>query len=215
MDIELKKYIDENIKTNYEKFDDAHNVSHYNFVTNNCVKYSNKLIEKGIDIDLDIAFIVGAYHDIGLIYGRENHALSSGKIVRNDNMLKKYYSEEDIEIMAQAVEDHSSHLSYTPRNIYGKIVADSDRNNSKYLVFSRPIKYALKNEKELSKEEHINRVYNFVQNKFGRNGFVKYYLDIEDTRKAQSEVWELLDNEKLCKAYIEGLFDEITNGEFL
>jgi len=214
MDKELKKYINETIKSKYKTFDKAHNISHYNFVTKNCINYAKHLIEKGENIDLDIAYIVGAYHDIGLINGRENHAKSSGDFVRCDNVLKQYFNEDTIEIIAQAVEDHSSHLTYTPRNIYGKIVADADRNNSKFLVFSRPIKYGLKHENHLSKQEHIERVYNFVQNKFGKNGYVKYHLDIEETKKEQLAVWELLDNEKLCKTYIEGLFDEITKGKY-
>ena len=215
MDKELKEYIKNEIKSKYKNFDKGHNIAHFNFVTKNCVNYGKQLIDKGEKVDLDIAYIVGAYHDIGITMGREGHALSSGKILRKDKMLKNFYSEEIIEMMAQAVEDHSSHLSYEPRNIYGKIVADADRNNTKYLVFSRPIKYGLKNEqKGMSKEWHINRVYNFVNSKFGRNGYVKYHLDIPDTKKEQNEVWQLLDDEKKCKLYIEGLFDEITKGKY-
>lgn len=215
MDKELKEYIKNEIKSKYKNFDKGHNIAHFNFVTKNCVNYGKQLIDKGEKVDLDIAYIVGAYHDIGITMGREGHALSSGKILRKDKMLKNFYSEEIIEMMAQAVEDHSSHLSYKPRNIYGKIVADADRNNTKYLVFSRPIKYGLKNEqKGMSKEWHINRVYNFVNSKFGRNGYVKYQLDIPDTKKEQNEVWQLLDDEKKCKLYIEGLFDEITKGKY-
>ena len=215
MDKELKEYIKNEIKSKYKNFDKGHNIAHFIFVTKNCVNYGKQLIDKGEKVDLDIAYIVGAYHDIGITMGREGHALSSGKILRNDKMLKKYYSEEIIEMMAQAVEDHSSHLSYEPRNIYGKIVADADRNNTKYLVFSRPIKYGLKNEqKGMSKEWYINRVYNFVNSKFGRNGYVKYQLDIPDTKKEQNKVWQLLDDEKKCKLYIEGLFDEITKGKY-
>lgn len=215
MDKELKEYIKNEIKSKYKNFDKGHNIAHFNFVTKNCVNYGKQLIDKGEKVDLDIAYIVGVYHDIGITMGREGHALSSGKILRKDKMLKNFYSEEIIEMMAQAVEDHSSHLSYEPRNIYGKIVADADRNNTKYLVFSRPIKYGLKNEqKGMSKEWHINRVYNFVNSKFGRNGYVKYHLDIPDTKKEQNEVWQLLDDEKKCKLYIEGLFDEITKGKY-
>lgn len=215
MDKELKEYIKNEIKSKYKNFDKGHNIAHFNFVTKNCVNYGKQLIDKGEKVDLDIAYIVGAYHDIGITMGREGHALSSGKILRKDKMLKNFYSEEIIEMMAQAVEDHSSHLSYEPRNIYGKIVADADRNNTKYLVFSRPIKYGLKNEqKGMSKEWHINRVYNFVNSKFGRNGYVKYQLDIPDTKKEQNEVWQLLDDEKKYKLYIEGLFDEITKGKY-
>lgn len=214
MDKKLKDYITLNIKTKYKGFDRGHNVSHFNFVTNNCINYSKQLIKRGENVDIDIAYIVGAYHDIGLIYGRENHAISSGKIVRSDEMLKKYYSDETIEIIAQAVEDHSSHLDQKPRSIYGKIVADADRNNTKYLVFSRPIKYILNQKTSLTKQEHLERVYNFVQNKFGKNGYVKYWLDISDTQKEQEEVWNLLENREKCLAYIEGLFDEITKNKY-
>jgi len=214
MDKNLKKYIVNNIKPSYKSFDKGHNINHFNFVTKNCIEYGKEMIKKGFNIDLDIAYIVGAYHDIGLLEGRENHAKSSANIVRQDKELARYYSPEIINIIAEAVEDHSSHLSYEPRSIYGKIVADADRNNSKYLVFSRPIKYGLTHEKYRDKQGHINRVYEFVNQKFGRNGYVKYWLNITQTTKEQNEVWQLLDNETECKAYIAGLFDEITKGKY-
>ena len=81
-------------------------------------------------------------------------------------------------------------------------------------MFSRPIKYGLAHEKGNTKAEHIQRVYEFVHNKFGRNGYVKYWLDIDDTKREQQKLFALLDDEKACKAYIEGLFDEITKGKF-
>ena len=165
----LKEYITGNIKSKYKGFDKAHNVAHYNFVTKNCVEYGSELIKQGYDVDLEIAYVVGAYHDIGIINGREGHAKSSGIIVRNDLRLKEFYDENTIEMIAQAVEDHSSHLGYEPRSIYGKIVADADRNNTLYLVFSRPVKYGLKNEKEYDRSNQIDRVYDFVNNKFGIN----------------------------------------------
>ena len=137
---DLLGYITSEIKSKYKGFDKAHSTNHFNFVTSNCVEYGKELIKQGYAIDLEIAYVVGAFHDIGIVNGRENHALSSGVIVRNDSKLKEFYDEETVELIAQAVEDHSSHLTYEPRSIYGKIVADADRNNSLYLVFSRPIK---------------------------------------------------------------------------
>lgn len=210
---EVKNYINSKIKPAYKTFDKAHSISHFNFVTNNCVEYGRELIKKGIDVNLEIAYVVGALHDIGISKGREGHAKSSGEIVRNDTNLKQFYSDDEIEMIAQAVEDHSSHLEYEPRSIYGKIVADADRNNSMYLVFSRPVKYGIKNEKDKDRAAHIDRVYEFVQNKFGRSGYVKYWLDISNRRKEQQQVWELLDDELACKNYIAGIFDEVTKGK--
>lgn len=213
MDKNLKSYIIKNIKSKYKTFDKGHNISHFNFVTRNCLNYAEQLIKKGYEVDKDIAYIVGAYHDIGLISGRENHALTSGSIVRQDEMLKKYFTADIVEMIAQAVEDHSSHLTYEPRSMYGKIVADADRNNTLYLVFSRPVKYGLKHESHLDRQGQIDRVYNFVLEKFGRDGYVRYWLDIEETKKEQNAVWELLDDEIRCKCYIAGILDECTKNK--
>ena len=210
---EIKEHILKNVKPLYKNFDKAHNVSHFNFVTKNCVDYGKELVLQGEKVDLEIAYVVGAYHDIGILNGRDGHAKSSGAYVRSDEFLKSVYPAETIELIAEAVEDHSSHLEYEPRSIYGKIVADADRNNTCYLVFSRPIKYGLKNEKHLDRNGQIERVYEFVKNKFGRNGYVKYHLNISATTKEQQKVWTLLDDEKNCKAYIAGILDECTKGK--
>jgi uncharacterized protein len=213
MDKELKDYINKEIKSKYKSFDKAHNISHFNFVTKNCLEYGKELIAKGIKIDLDIAYIVGAYHDIGLIKGRENHATYSSEFVLSDKMLAKYYDAKTIKMIADAVKDHSSHLSYEPRNIYGKLVADADRNNTCYLVFSRPLKYNIENFKGLTKYEHIEQTYEFVKAKFGRNGYVKYYLNLESSKKEQQQVFYLIDNPTLAKAYLEGIYDEFTKNK--
>lgn len=209
----VAEYIKNRIKPMYKTFDKAHNLTHFNFVTKNCVEYAKELIKKGEIIDLEIAYLVGALHDVGIAKGREGHAKSSGAFVRSDNKLKEFYDEQTIEVIAQAVEDHSSHLEYEPRSVYGKIVADADRNNSLFLVFSRPVKYGLKNEAHLDREEQINRVYEFVKSKFGRNGYVKYWLNISQTIKEQQKVWDLLDKPLECKAYIAGILDEVTKGK--
>lgn len=211
---ELLDYINTEIRNKYKTFDKAHNLSHFKFVTENCVNYGKELINRGENINLEIAYTVGAFHDIGIMKGREGHAKSSGEIVRKDKKLRNFFDKDTIEMIAQAVEDHSSHLDYTPRSIYGKIVADADRNNSLYLVFSRPVKYGLRNESQYCREEQINRVYAFVQNKFGRNGYVRYWLDIPQTTKEQNMVWSLLDNEQVCKGYIAGIIDEVSKGKY-
>ena len=84
---DLLEYIKCEIKPMYKNFDKAHNLSHFKFVTENCVNYGKALIEKGENVDLEIAYIVGALHDIGISKGREGHAKSSGEIVRKDKKL--------------------------------------------------------------------------------------------------------------------------------
>lgn len=208
---EVLDFVRSEVKPLYKTFDKAHNLSHFKFVTENCVAYGKILKSRGEDVNLELAYVVGALHDIGISKGREGHAKSSAIMVLENERLKNLFSPAEIKVISEAVEDHSSHLEYEPRSIYGKIVADADRNNSLYLVFSRPVKFGIKNEKWRTREEHIDRVYEFVQEKFGRNGYVKYHLDIEETRKEQQKVWDLLDRKEECKSYIAGIFDEVVN----
>lgn len=60
---------------------------------------------------------------LGLCEGREFHHLISGKILWADKKLRKWFPEEHILIMKEAVEDHRASNKHVPRSIYGKIVA--------------------------------------------------------------------------------------------
>lgn len=211
---EVLDFLDKEVKPLYKTFDKAHNLSHYKFVTTNCVCYAKALAKRGEKVDLEIAYIVGALHDVGIKNGREGHAKSSARWVRENKTLRNFFDEKTITIIAEAVEDHSSHLEYEPRSIYGKIVADADRNNTLYLVFSRPVKFGIKNESFRTREEQIERVYEFVQSKFGKNGYVKYWLNIEEVTKEQKAVWDLLSSKEKCLMYISGIFDEVTKGKY-
>ena len=45
-----------------------------------------------------------------------------------DDMLKQFFTEEEIKIMADAVYDHRASMEEEPRIIYGKIISSADRN---------------------------------------------------------------------------------------
>ena len=76
---ELRDYINSEIKPVYKTFDKAHSISHFNFVTKNCIDYGTELKNKGIDVNLEMAYVVGALHDIGISKGREtiSHVLGA------------------------------------------------------------------------------------------------------------------------------------------
>ena len=59
-------------------------------------------------INLDIVYAVAAYHDIGMVKGRENHAKHSHDYVLQDENLKQFFDSNEIQIIAEACEDHST-----------------------------------------------------------------------------------------------------------
>lgn len=117
---DLKKYIEENIFPKYDKFY-AHGMIHINNVIDNML-----MLADYYDLNLDMAYTIASYHDSGLGIDRENHEYESGKILINDKELKKYFSEEQLDIMREAIEDHRGSRKTRPRNFYGECISDSD-----------------------------------------------------------------------------------------
>lgn len=90
-----------------------------------------------------MAYAIAAYHDLGLEGPRAVHHLTSGKILAADQRLQKWFTNEQLKIMKEAVEDHRASTSHTPRSLYGKIVAEADRDLEPSIVFRRTIEYGI------------------------------------------------------------------------
>ena len=107
------KYIKENIFPKYEKYY-SHGMIHINNVIENML-----MLADYYNLDKNMAYVIASFHDIGLNVDRENHEQNSGKILENDKELKKYFNNEQILIMKEAVEDHRGSRKERPRNFYG------------------------------------------------------------------------------------------------
>ena len=97
---EVLDFLDREVKPLYKTFDKAHNLSHYKFVTNNCVNYACALIKRGEKVNREIAYVVGALHDVGIKDGREGHAKSSGLWVRENKELEKFFDKDVIKLIS-------------------------------------------------------------------------------------------------------------------
>ena len=118
----LQNYIESEILPRYEAFDAAHQRDHADSV----IRQSLALAEH-YDVNKDMVYAIAAYHDTGLVVDRKTHHLESGRIIREDARLLEWFTPEEIEVMAQAAEDHRASSDHEPRSIYGKIVAEGDR----------------------------------------------------------------------------------------
>ena len=146
---ELKKYIEENIFPIYSKNDEGHNLNHINVV----IKRSLNFAKQVPGINIDMVYTIASYHDLGCYIDRKNHEKISADMLLNDNELKKFFSEEEIKIMSEAVCDHRASLEYEPRSIYGKIVSSSDRTTSVDSIIARTHHYTKKHFPEYTLEQ--------------------------------------------------------------
>ena len=168
---ELKKYVEQNIIPQYDNFDKAHQRDHVLMV----IQQSLELAEK-LGVDADMAYVIAAYHDTGLCEGREHHHEVSARIIRSDQTLRKWFTEEQINIMADAAEDHRASSGHEPRTIYGRIVAEADRFIDADTIIRRTIQYGIDHYPELDREGHYQRMLSHLHEKYGRNGYLHLWF---------------------------------------
>lgn len=169
--MKLKDYIESEILPRYEKYDSAHRLDHIGAVIQRSAD-----LARGYDVDADMVYTIAAYHDLGICKGRETHHLTSARMMREDKALRQWFSEEQIETMAQAVEDHRASAKSAPRSVYGRIVAEADRQIDADTIVRRTIEYGLDNYPELDRRGQFNRFKEHISEKYARGGYLKIWI---------------------------------------
>ncbi len=197
---DLDRYI-ENVIKRYKKFDGAHDDAHAREVLKNSEFIAKSMMkEEGIELDMNMVKIIAAMHDLGLAYDRESHHTKSGEIVRADKQLRKFFNEEQIEIIAKAVEEHRASYKGDYTSIYSKIVSDADRMNDINTMISRSYKYNKKHNPDFSEEQLYHAVTDHLRDKYGAKGYARFntkYAD--DVLKQTREI--LMNEEEYDKIY--------------
>ena len=201
--ITLQAYIESAILPRYKDFDPAHRIDHALQVIAESLK-----LAKHYDVDERMVYTIAACHDIGLCEGRERHHLVSGRLVREDKNLRKWFTEEEIEVMAQAVEDHRASLDHAPRSIYGRIVAEADRLIGPMTVLLRTVQYGLSHYPELSKEQHYQRYCEHLQEKYAEGGYLKLWIPESDNAARLAELRALIADEARKREAFEQIYVE-------
>ena len=201
--ITLQAYIESAILPRYKGFDPAHRTDHALQVIAESLK-----LAKHYEVDKRMVYTIAAYHDIGLCEGREHHHLVSGRLVREDKNLRKWFTEEEIEVMAQAVEDHRASNEHAPRSIYGRIVAEADRLIEPMTVLLRTVQYGLSHYPELSKEQHYQRYCEHLQEKYAEGGYLKLWIPESDNAARLAELRALIADEARKREAFEQIYVE-------
>ena len=185
--LDLVEYIETKILPRYADFDRAHNLEHVTRV----IRRSMDLI-KITGADADMVYTIAAYHDLGMSGPRAIHHLTGGKILAADARLKKWFSAEQIKIMREAVEDHRASAARSPRSLYGKIIAEADRDIDVDTVIRRTIQYGLANYPEKNKEEQWQRFKQHMDEKYSVNGYIRLWLPHSPNEKQLNALRQLI-----------------------
>ncbi len=171
VDKEIRQWIEESVMPRYSAFDRAHRQDHARYVLCEALR-----LAQHYSVDADMVAVAAACHDLGLAAGRELHHLESGRIIRSMAELRRWFSPEQVETIAQAAEDHRASAKSAPRSIYGKIVAEADRQIIPETVIRRTIQYGIKNFPEMNREEQWERSMAHLCEKYGEGGYLKLWI---------------------------------------
>ena len=200
---ELIDYIDTEILPRYDAFDKAHNRKHA--IT---VLIKSLQLAQHYDVSTAMVYTIAAYHDTGLCEGREQHHTASAQIIRNDRRLKELFTADEIEIMAEAVEDHRASSSKQPRSIYGKIVAEADRIIDSRTIMKRTIQYGLAHYPSLTATEHIERAIAHIKEKYGEGGYLRLWIPESDNAASLQDFRALINNEAQLTGSLKQIYNE-------
>ncbi len=198
---ELRQYIEEFIIPQYDGFDSAHRRDHVQMVIQQSLEMARNL-----GVREEMAYVIAAYHDVGLCEGREHHHEVSAKMMKADARLLEWFSQEDIQMMADAAEDHRASAAHAPRTIYGRIVAEADRFIDPETIIRRTVQFGLEHYPKLSREEHYERMMTHLQEKYGRGGYLHLWFNDSPNAARLERLREMMTDEALMRRLFERFF---------
>lgn len=199
---EIRAYIEREILSRYDGFDAAHRRDHADIVVSRSIELAQRL-----GANVEMAYVIAAYHDTGLAVGRDVHHIESKRILLEDSELKRWFAAEDIATMGDAVEDHRASSKQPPRTIYGRIVAEADRLIVPHSIIRRTIQFTLTHHPNLDREEGYERLLEHLREKYDYGGYLKLWIEESDNAQRLEELRKIIAD----KPTLRRLYDEIYN----
>ena len=178
--LDIMNFVEQQILPRYTAFGRSHGLAH---------------VQRVIKNSLELADII--------------HHITSGKILAADARLKKWFSPEQIKIMKEAVEDHRASSSRMPRSIYGKIVAEADRDLDPEVVFTRAVEFGLEHYPELDKEQQWQRFNEHMEEKYSVRGYIHLWINGSPNEKKLKEVRDIIADKQRLRQIFERIYRRV------
>lgn len=202
-ELALDIYIQQSILPQYDAFDGGHRRDHAETVICESLK-----LARANNADETMAYVIAAYHDLGLKIDRELHHIHSGEILMADNTLRRFFTPEQLLTMRDAVEDHRASSQNPPRTIYGAIVAEADRQIDPLTVIHRTMAYSRKLYPEADFETLYQRSLAHLHEKYAEGGYLKLWLHSERNVQGLAALRSLIHDEPHLRTLCRDWFDK-------
>lgn len=200
----LEQYVESVIIPRYAAFDKAHREDHARAVISRALAMG-----KAYDVNEDMLYAAAACHDLGLEVDRKTHHLESGRIIRSDERLREWFTAEQIEVIAQAAEDHRASATTPPRSIYGALVAEADRMIVPETIIRRTVQFGLSHYPELDMEGHWQRTLEHLNEKYAEGGYLHLLIPGSPNEAPLARLREIIKD----TACLRGIFETVYSYE--
>ena len=200
----LHEYIEQQILPRYAAFDKGHQRDHAESVIQ-----ESMVLAKEHGADLDMVYTIAAFHDLGLKINREQHDIHSGEILMADPVLPQFFTEEQRQIMRDAVEDHRASSKHVPRTIYGAIVAEADRHIDPETILRRALQFGMKQNPDADFEWHFERAYEHMLEKYAEGGYMRLWLNSKRNVEGLTKLREIIGDKEYMKTICERIFQTL------
>ena len=199
----IKAYIESEILPRYDGFDAAHRRDHADVVIERSMTLAREL-----GANVEMAYVIAAYHDTGLAVGRDVHHSESKRILLEDSALKQWFTAEEIAIMGDAVEDHRASSKQPPRTLYGRIVAEADRLIEPRTILRRTVQFTLTHHPELDREEGYERMLEHMLEKYDYVGYLKLWIEQSENAARLEQLRAIIANRELLRRLYDEIYEE-------
>ena len=176
---ELAEYVEANILPLYEAHDAAHGPDHVQAVLQNSFTLLGEWTEahpSSAPPDPNLVYTIVCYHDVGIVFGRENHEITGAKRLWEDAALEQFFTVSERLLMKEAIEDHRASRKERPRSLYGCLISEADRDITPERIVRRSMEYGRAHHPELDGEGLVERAVGHIAEKYGENGYLHLWM---------------------------------------
>ena len=207
VDPTLAAFLETQVIPRYAGFDKAHREDHARSVVSRAID-----LAAWYPVDRNMLYTAAACHDLGLSVDRKTHHLESGKAIREMAELHRWFDDGQIELIAQAAEDHRASSDHEPRSVYGRIVAEADRQIVPESIIRRTIQYGLAHYQELPREGHWQRTLDHLHEKYAEGGYLKLWIPESPNAARLKELRAIIRDEETLRTLFDQIYAEETHG---
>ena len=201
----LHEYIENEILPRYAAFDKGHQRDHAESVIQ-----ESMVLAQEHGADQEMAYVIAAFHDLGLEKGRELHHIYSGEILMADPILPQFFNKEQLMLMRDAVEDHRASSKNAPRSIYGAIVAEADRHIDPETILRRTMQFGMKQNPEADFEWHFERAYQHMLEKYAEGGYMRLWLNSKRNVEGLNALRAIIHDKEVLREICKRLFEAMS-----